>query len=83
MTTVKKAATVSGELRDLPQTDSLTTDQAAHMLNVSAAVMSSWRYKQAPDAPPYVKVGRNVRYRRADLEAWMASRTVGATSISH
>lgn len=32
---------------------------------------------QGSDGPPYVKVGRRtVRYRRADFEAWLASRTV-------
>lgn len=33
------------------------------------------------DGPPFVKGGhRTVRYRRADLEAWLASRTVASTA---
>lgn len=27
--------------------------------------------------PTFVKIGRLVRYRRADVEAWLVSRTVG------
>lgn len=28
---------------------------------------------------PFTKVGRNVRYRREDLERWLSNRTVNAT----
>lgn len=28
------------------------------------------------DGPPYVKVGRSVRYRKSDLDRWLDARTV-------
>jgi predicted DNA-binding transcriptional regulator AlpA len=33
-----------------------------------------WRWKRT--GPPYILVGRRVRYRRSDLEAWLAKRRV-------
>ena len=55
--------------------------QAAEVLTVEPGTLSVWRstgrYKI-----PFVKVGRRVRYRRADLDAWLESRTrtSGATA---
>jgi excisionase family DNA binding protein len=53
----------------------LTRREAAAYLGVRPETLAVWhctgRYRL-----PVVKVGRAVRYRLADLEAWLAARTV-------
>ncbi len=44
-------------------------------LGISPVTATKWRRRA--DGPPFVKIGRLVRYRRADLDAWIASRTIG------
>ena len=44
-------------------------------LGISGVTATKWRAKAK--GPPFIKVGRLVRYRRSDVEAWLASRTVG------
>jgi len=64
----------------LPTNDLLNEVQAAAILDTSVGTLQVWRstgrYKI-----PFIKIGRNVRYKRADLEAWIESRTrsTGAT----
>jgi len=45
----------------------------AAFLGVHVLTLADWRTKGA--GPSYVKVGRCVRYRLADLEAWLSLRT--------
>lgn len=61
--------------------DLLDDHAAAAMLDVSPGTLSVWR-STGRYALPYLKIGRKVRYRRADLEAWLASRLreTGATA---
>lgn len=47
-------------------------------LGISSVTVTKWRAKAA--GPPFIKVGRLVRYRRADVEAWLVSRTIGRRS---
>jgi excisionase family DNA binding protein len=54
----------------------LSEIEAAEILNVTAGTLSVWRCTRRYPLP-YVKVGRAIRYRLADLEAWLQSRTVG------
>lgn len=64
----------------LQTSDLLNEVQAAAILNTGVGTLQVWRstgrYKI-----PFIKIGRNVRYKRADLEAWIESRTrsTGAT----
>jgi len=55
-------------------TDILDENASAALLGLSPGTLSVWRstgrYKL-----PFIKVGRKVRYRRTDLDAWLASRT--------
>ena len=57
----------------------LTRKEAAELLGLKVQTLGCWactgRY-----GLPMVKVGRSVRYRRADLGRWLASRTVGAVA---
>jgi len=61
-----------------PQADEmLTTAIVANMLDCSPGTLEVWRAtKRYPLA--FVKVGRSVRYRRSDVEKFIASRTVTA-----
>jgi predicted DNA-binding transcriptional regulator AlpA len=52
---------------------------AAEILGITAGTLSVWRCTRRYPLP-YVKVGRAVRYRLSDLEAYMQSRTVGAAA---
>lgn len=61
--------------------DLLDDKAAAALLDVSPGTLSVWR-STGRYALPFLKVGRKVRYRRADLLAWLESRTreTGATA---
>jgi excisionase family DNA binding protein len=57
--------------------DTLTPKEAAEYLGVQVATLSIWRCtKRYP--LPYIKVGRLVRYKRSDLDLFLAARTVPA-----
>lgn len=61
--------------------DLLSDKAAAAVLDVSPGTLSVWR-STGRYGLPFLKIGRKVRYRRADLQAWMESRTreSGATA---
>ena len=54
---------------------------AADLLDVTPGTLSVWRSTGRYNLP-FVKIGRKVRYRRADLLAWLERRTreTGATA---
>lgn len=53
--------------------------QAADVLCYSVRALQNWRHRGG--GPDFVKVSaRSVRYRRADLDKWVAERTVSNTS---
>ncbi len=54
----------------------LTARQAADILQIRAQTLACWR--MTGKYLPFIRVGRSVRYRRGDVEAFIASRTVGA-----
>jgi hypothetical protein len=51
--------------------------EAAQMLGVAESTLAVWACTKRYSLP-FVKVGRLVKYRVADLEAFIDSRTVGA-----
>lgn len=56
--------------------DALLREQdAADFLSLSVRTLQSWRIRLA--GPPFVQVGRAVRYRRRDLIDWIDSNTIG------
>ena len=61
--------------------DLLDDKAAAAILDVSPGTLSVWR-STGRYALPFLKIGRKVRYRRADLDAWLAARLreTGATA---
>ena len=61
-----------------PSADPLLNEQqTADMLGVKPTTLQVWRCNQRYPLP-YVKVGRNVRYRASALQAFIESRTVAA-----
>jgi excisionase family DNA binding protein len=59
------------------QTDLLDTVEAAALLDVKRGTLEAWRLNKRYELP-YVRVGRNVRYRRRDLLEFLNKRTVAA-----
>ncbi|SFM54346.1 helix-turn-helix domain-containing protein [Nitrosomonas communis] len=49
----------------------LTRQEAAEYLGVSPATLAKWASEKT-QALPYIKVGRLVRYRIADLDAYIS-----------
>jgi excisionase family DNA binding protein len=56
----------------------LTPREAAELLKVSLSYLAKARMKG--DGPPFIKVGRSVRYSEAALLQWMKSRQRLSTS---
>ena len=57
----------------------LSTPDAAKLLGLSASYLNQSRLRG--DGPAYVKISPTcVRYRRADLDTWVAGRTVRSTA---
>jgi len=56
----------------------LTQREAATLLRLSERTLERWRV--AGDGPKKVRLGRSIRYRLADIEAYIAARVVGSTS---
>lgn len=50
----------------------LTVEDLADYLGVPVATIYAWRYRR--QGPPGFRVGRHVRYRRADIEEWISNR---------
>jgi len=48
----------------------------AETLGVPVRTLEAWRYRR--EGPPYVKVGRRIRYRSVDLENWILGRVESA-----
>ncbi len=63
----------------LTDPDSLLTEvQAATLLGFSVRTLQGWRLRGG--GPRIIKVGRAVRYKRADLEAWVEAHATASTS---
>lgn len=56
----------------------LTMEQVAEWLQVTVGTLRDWRARGTPrdmSPLPVIKVGGAVRYRREDVEAWLAANT--------
>ena len=63
---------------DVTKKDRLNNEEAAQYLGLKAATLNKWRV--FGEGPPFIKVGRLVRYRRTDLDAYLSRRLVQSTS---
>ncbi len=53
-----------------------TEPDTAAMLGIGASTLQQLRFRG--EGPPYLKIGRAIRYRRSDVERWLEAHTVGA-----
>lgn len=49
----------------------VTTAEAANYLGISQSWLRQARMRGRKDAPPFVRIGRAVRYRIQDLDDWL------------
>lgn len=56
----------------------LTTEQAAEYLGLKPSTLTNWR-STGRYPIPFVKVGGNTRYRKADLDKFLEQRTIAHT----
>lgn len=56
----------------------LTTREAAEVTGLAVPTLNKLRVYGG--GPLFCKLGRSVRYRRVDLEEWLAARVVSSTS---
>lgn len=61
--------------------DLLVEREAAAILTIKPRTLTVWR--QQGIGPKYIKLGTAVRYRRADVEAWLQARTVDPKRGNH
>ena len=61
-------------------TDVLTTGEAADYVRLGKPTLE--RFRLTGDGPAFAKLGGAVRYRRGDLDRWIASRLVSSTSAT-
>ena len=52
-----------------PTSEFLTTEQLAELLQVPTQTVRAWRHYGT--GPKGVRLGRHVRYRRADVDRWI------------
>ena len=50
----------------------LTVEDRAEYLGVPVTTLYAWRYRR--QGPPGLRVGRHLRYRRADIDEWISLR---------
>jgi excisionase family DNA binding protein len=62
------------DLGDLDPGDLVREKEAAHLLSVSHATLRRWRY--LGQGPRFYRIGRCVRYRRQDVEQFLANQAV-------
>ncbi|MEE1651831.1 helix-turn-helix domain-containing protein [Brachybacterium sp. J144] len=59
-------------------TDRLLTEaETAELLGLEPGTLRSWRSSGKQGQPPFVRLGRQVRYRASDLAEYMAALTAG------
>ena len=55
--------------------------EAAAYIGMSAAFLRAARLGRGTPGPPFVRIGRSVRYAVADLDAWLATKRVTAPAL--
>lgn len=51
----------------------LTTEEVAQWLGIKKCTLEKSRSMQIGNFPPFIRIGRVVRYRRSVVEAWLTS----------
>lgn len=55
-----------------------TPTELAERLAVSRGTLANWRVRGS--GPPFIRVGRRIRYRREAVDEWLARREFSSTS---
>jgi hypothetical protein len=58
----------------------LTQREAADALRLSERTLE--RYRVSGDGPPFVRAGKRIMYRPADLDGWVKAHVVTSTSAA-
>jgi len=61
-----------------PPKATLKTPEAAAYLNIKPATLEQWRWNGR--GPRFIKLSRSVRYRQADLDAFIGERVFSSTT---
>jgi predicted DNA-binding transcriptional regulator AlpA len=78
MTSQHSATGATAQEPAAPHVALLIPKQAARLLNVSLSWMAKARMRG--DGPPYIRIGRSIRYTEAALIQWMKGRQRRSTS---
>ena len=76
----KNLCTSLFSLQSKASSDLLTRKEASEYLGVTERTLAVWASVKRYNLP-YVKVGRLVKYRRADLDAFIERRTISQESL--
>lgn len=72
---IREYAVMTTNQTQLDQLADLSTEtQLAQFLNTEVRTLQSWRYQKI--GIPFIKIGRSVRYRKSDVEAYLANQRV-------
>jgi hypothetical protein len=52
----------------------IDNNKAAGLLDVKPATLEQWRYRKK--GPPFLRIGRSIRYNLSDLHAWVSGSKV-------
>lgn len=51
--------------------NTFTSSEAAFYIGLTESYLRQQRSQGNPDQPPYLRIGRTIRYRRSDLDDWL------------
>ena len=57
----------------------LTTKEAAEFLGIKENTLSIWRSQKGKDSRyyiPFIRIGRNIRYKKSDLIKFLSNQTI-------
>ena len=69
-------------MTQITESRTLTDRHTAIYIGMSESWLRQARMNGNPDAPPFLKIGRAVRYLQDDLDAWLESRRRTSSVIS-
>ena len=58
----------------------VSAKRAADILGVSPRTLANWRWRGGNWGPPYVKIGRSVRYSFSEIVNWIEENSFSSTS---
>ncbi|MCI1914620.1 MAG: helix-turn-helix domain-containing protein [Bifidobacteriaceae bacterium] len=61
-----------------PSEDLLTVEQVMEIVHKSRSTLAQWRFYGR--GPAFVKTGRSVQYKRAELDKWLDRQSFSGTS---